>query len=281
MTPHHMNDMSQWLRLYTDILQNRKVQRLPPELFKGWINLLALTKENDGLLPSIEDVAFRLRMSDEEAESLIEALVERGLLESDGERLTPHNWDGRQYMDTTAAERAKRYRANRDASRDRHDSVTAESQQRHDEITPSDTETEAESETETEQTQSRAESETSRAKPRSVRAPALPDEQWLIELQSDPAYAGLDVPLLYRKMLKWCEVNHKQPSRRRFINWLNREEKPMTAKPTPPKNPAAYVGKSPPAPPPTVIADPVEADSYMAEYVDDLIERNDFIQLGN
>jgi len=276
-----MNDMSQWLRLYTDILENRKVQKLPPELFKGWINLLALTKENDGLLPSIEDVAFRLRMSDEQAESLVEALVERGLLDSDGERLTPHNWDGRQYMDTTAAERAKRYRANRDASQQRHDTVTAESQQRHGEITLSDTETEAESESETEQIQSQsraeAEPEPSRAKPRSVRKPVLCDDAYLVELQASPAYATLDVRQCYYKASEWCRVNGRHLTQRFFVNWLNRE-KPMTAKVQPPRG-NANVGKSPP--PPAVIADPVETESYMSEYVDDLISREDFIQLGN
>src|SRR5262245_24583875 len=102
--------MNTWLRLYTSVLDDPKVQRLPAEQFKGWVNLLALTKENDGLLPSIEDIAFRLRMTDEEAESLIETLVKRGLLESDGERLTPHNWNGRQYKSDVSTERVQRFR---------------------------------------------------------------------------------------------------------------------------------------------------------------------------
>ena len=274
--------MTTWLRLYTSVLDDPKVQKLSPEYFKGWINILALTKENDGILPSIEDIAFRLRMSDAEAEILVDMLVKRGLLETDGERLTPHNWDGRQYLDTTGADRAKRYRANRDASRQRHDSVTPESQERHDEITPSDTDTETEAESE--QIQSRAEAEApppSRAKPRSAtRKPVLCDDEYLLELQSSPAYAALDVKQCYYKASEWCRVNGRHLTQRFFVNWLNRE-KPMAAKPTPPKNPSAYVGQAPPAPPPAVIADPVETESYMAEYVDDLISRNDFIQLGN
>jgi hypothetical protein len=28
-------------------------------------------------------------------------------------------------------------------------------------------------------------------------------------------------------MQAWCSANRKQPSRRRFVNWLNRAEKPM------------------------------------------------------
>ena len=33
----------------------------------------------------------------------------------------------------------------------------------------------------------------------------------------------------FDKMTAWCTVNRKQPSRRRFINWLNRAERPMAA----------------------------------------------------
>lgn len=53
------------------------------------------------------------------------------------------------------------------------------------------------------------------------------DEAWLKGLESNPAYAGLDVAREHAKMVAWCSVNGKQPSRRRFVNWLNRAEKPM------------------------------------------------------
>jgi hypothetical protein len=89
--------MSYWLRLYTGILDDPKVQRLAPEYFKGWVNLLCLAKENDGLLPAIEDIAFRLRIEDAQAEELIKTLKARGLLDEAGGDLTPHNWASRQY----------------------------------------------------------------------------------------------------------------------------------------------------------------------------------------
>lgn len=84
--------MSMWLRLYCGILDDPKVQRLPAEQFKGWINLLCLVKENDGLLPSAGDIAFRLRISEADAEHLIGELTKRGLLDTDGDGLRPHNW---------------------------------------------------------------------------------------------------------------------------------------------------------------------------------------------
>lgn len=67
-------------------------------------------------------------------------------------------------------------------------------------------------------------------------APPASDEQWLASLASDSAYTGLDVPREHAKMLRWCSANGKQPTRRRFINWLNRSDKPLTTnahQPTP------------------------------------------------
>lgn len=237
-----------WFRLYTELLNDPKAQRLPGEQFKGWINILCLAKENGGLIPPIEDIAFKLRMSDADANCLVEELVRRELLDTDGINTTPHNWHIRQFESDSSTERVKRFR-----------NVSE---------TLPDTETEAETE------QSRAEPEASRAKPRSVRAPILPDDEWLDSMQKNPAYSMLDVRHCYQRMLTWCQVNGRQPSRRRFINWLNREDKPMTAAP---KNPAAYVGAASPAPPP----DPVETASHMAVFIEELIDLEDWVHLGH
>ena len=239
-----------WLRLYTDILNDVKVQRLSGDEFKAWINLLALAKEHGGLIPPLEDVAFRLRTTEEEATRLVEVLVKRGLLDTDGANTAPHNWHVRQFESDNSTERVKRFR-----------NVTE---------TSPETEADTEPDSEPEQIQSRAETEASRGKPRSARAPVLPDEEYLDALQKNPAYSMLNVRLCYQRMLTWCENNYKQPSRRRFINWLNREDKPMTAK-VPKQTGNAYVGKSP---------TPPANDKFMAEAVDDLIAAEDFIGLG-
>lgn len=55
------------------------------------------------------------------------------------------------------------------------------------------------------------------------------DAEWLKSLESDPAYVGIHVQREFDKMTAWCAVNRKQASRRRFINWLNRAERPMAA----------------------------------------------------
>lgn len=58
----------------------------------------------------------------------------------------------------------------------------------------------------------------------------LSDEEWLTQLSNNPAYEEINIKIEHAKMLAWCEVNQKPPSRRRFINWLNRVEKPLKTK---------------------------------------------------
>jgi hypothetical protein len=53
------------------------------------------------------------------------------------------------------------------------------------------------------------------------------DKDWLESLKVDPAYVGIDVAIEHAKATRWCETNRKQLSRRRFVNWLNRAERPM------------------------------------------------------
>jgi uncharacterized protein YdaU (DUF1376 family) len=70
----------------------------------------------------------------------------------------------------------------------------------------------------------------SRSRSRSSRSrrPQICDKEWLKELQAKPAYQALNVAMIYAKMEAWCEVKGKQPTRARFINWLNREDLPMS-----------------------------------------------------
>src|SRR5262245_22182887 len=173
--------MKYWLRLYPSILDDPKVQRLSGDLFKCWVNLLCLAKEGDGLLPSIEDIAFRLRITTEEAQRLTEELVKRGLLDSDGQNITPHNWHNRQFQSDVSTERVQRYRnVSRNVSETANETPPEQSRDR--------------AETETEQSRGAS---TSRAKPRSVRTAVLPDEEFLERLQKDPAYSMLNVRLCF------------------------------------------------------------------------------------
>lgn len=56
---------------------------------------------------------------------------------------------------------------------------------------------------------------------------SLPYDVFLKSLQINPAYKGLDVEKELGKCQAWCLANKKVCSQRRFVNWMNRVERPM------------------------------------------------------
>ena len=62
--------------------------------------------------------------------------------------------------------------------------------------------------------------------------PALTDSEWFAELKAEPCYTGLDLDRERGLMESWCKVHHKQPTRRRFVNWINRADRQVEFKPT-------------------------------------------------
>jgi hypothetical protein len=109
----HMS--GRWWRAYDQAVDDPKLQRLAPPLFRAWFNLMCVASANGGTLPAIGDVAFKLHVSEQKAGEIVAALVAAGLIDRrpDG-KLEPHNWQGRQFRsdiaDPTNAERQKRYR---------------------------------------------------------------------------------------------------------------------------------------------------------------------------
>lgn len=55
------------------------------------------------------------------------------------------------------------------------------------------------------------------------------DVEWLATLSANPTFVGIDIHRELGKLAAWCNVNSKQVTRRRFINWLNRAERPIAA----------------------------------------------------
>jgi hypothetical protein len=105
-----------WFKFHADLINDPTLQRLPGDKFKTWINLLCITSKHDGVLPQLSDLAFLLRpLAEDKIAALLEEFCEKGLLDSvdvPGASTTyaPPDWASRQYVDATAAERAKRYR---------------------------------------------------------------------------------------------------------------------------------------------------------------------------
>ena len=107
--------MKLWLRLYTEVLNDPKVQKLDGNSFKFWINLLCCAKEysNDGILPDIEGIAFHLRIKEDAAQKYLEKMIESGLVEIEANTYIIHGWSTRQYEsdnDPTALDRKRRER---------------------------------------------------------------------------------------------------------------------------------------------------------------------------
>jgi len=104
----------QWFRFYSEALDDPKVQRLPGDLFKAWVNLLCLANEQDerGTLPTVDDIAFRLRLDHQKAEDALLGLKRAGLLEVDAETdsYVIHAWDKRQKKSDNVAERVTAHR---------------------------------------------------------------------------------------------------------------------------------------------------------------------------
>jgi hypothetical protein len=99
-----------WFRFYDDVLNDPKVQRLDPQTFKNWVNVLCLASKNGGVLPPPADIGFLLRMSTQDAEEMIGELRWADLLDKTDAGLVPHNWDARQYRSDNSTERVKRFR---------------------------------------------------------------------------------------------------------------------------------------------------------------------------
>lgn len=102
--------MSRWFRFYDAVLDDPKVQKLDPKLFKAWVNLLCLASRNDGRLPAEPDIAFAIRCTETEAARTIAALVGCGLIDAIDDGYEPHNWNERQFKSDGSAERVRRFR---------------------------------------------------------------------------------------------------------------------------------------------------------------------------
>lgn len=106
--------MSRWFRVYDDLVDDPKVQRLSAENFRALVNLWCLTSRNGGTLPPADDIAFSLRMRPDKVAALLAGLRNAGLLDDEmtenGNVTRPHNWQRRQFKSDVSTGRVKRHR---------------------------------------------------------------------------------------------------------------------------------------------------------------------------
>lgn len=102
--------MSRWFRMYDELLDDPKVQRLSGDDFKAWVNILCLASRNNGALPAVEDIGFALRLDLKKISAVVSRLVSCGLLDVEGDRFAPHGWNARQYKSDVSTDRVKQFR---------------------------------------------------------------------------------------------------------------------------------------------------------------------------
>ena len=51
---------SRWYRMYDELLDNPKVQRLSGDEFKAWVNILCLASRHDGVVPPVAEGAVHV-----------------------------------------------------------------------------------------------------------------------------------------------------------------------------------------------------------------------------
>jgi hypothetical protein len=102
-----------WFRVYTDLLNKRKFQRLPDVLKVGLLNLWCLAAKYDGVLPEPSDIAFELRQPEEALVQMLDQLKAAGFLDQSERGLVPHDWNQHQFISDLSTGRVKRFRERR------------------------------------------------------------------------------------------------------------------------------------------------------------------------
>ncbi len=58
----------------------------------------------------------------------------------------------------------------------------------------------------------------------------LSDDQWMLNLLADTAYADIDVEGELQSFYRWCSEKDVIPTRSRFTSWLQKSEPPLAYK---------------------------------------------------
>lgn len=105
-----------WWRAQNSCVDNAKLIMLGDKAFRNWFNLNCVANEHGGVLPALDVVAVKLRVSPARAAAAITELVAKRLFDrrEDG-TYAPHDWNEWQFKtddrDPTNAERQKNFRA--------------------------------------------------------------------------------------------------------------------------------------------------------------------------
>lgn len=114
-----------WVRLYTEIKNDRKLRRLPPARRWLWITMLCIAKDSSrqgwllvgkGVPANSVDLADEADIPLDEVEAGLSDFVELRMLEKVDGVWHLLNWDKRQYVSDSSQERVQRHREKKKAS---------------------------------------------------------------------------------------------------------------------------------------------------------------------
>jgi hypothetical protein len=65
-------------------------------------------------------------------------------------------------------------------------------------------------------------------KPQPIEIPEqLDDVAWMLSLQDCAAYKHVNIAAEHARMVEWCRLRRKVPTRKRFLRWINNVEIPL------------------------------------------------------
>lgn len=102
-----------WLRLYTDILDDEKIVKLSDTQYRIFTYLMLMAREKDQNGSFTYDplaISWRLRRPKNQIENAVKKLNELGIITIENNILTFINWSKRQYKSDDVNARVKRYR---------------------------------------------------------------------------------------------------------------------------------------------------------------------------
>lgn len=198
------NASRRWVKVWHEILNDTEFQNLSLEQQARYYGLLVFTSaQGEKGCVKFSSPAKRIvqLLQCEDFDHFIDVIKELPNLQikvsSDNAKIsvTFNKWSKYQ-VDSTSYERVKRFR-------EAHN------------VTPKEEEKEKE------------EDKSKNKRKKKSKKPAQSDEEWLKALKENPAYKGMDIDRIKGKFEAWCMTNNQDPTRRRFVNWLNREDKPL------------------------------------------------------
>jgi len=130
---------NQWFRMYAEFATDPKVQMMSEADQRRFVMVLCLRCSNDDVTLQDEEIAFQLRISNEDWAQTKARFIAKGLINDDNK---PTAWDRRQFVSDSSAERVRKHRDKKKQAAKRVCNVTA---------TPPEADTDTEADTEVHQ----------------------------------------------------------------------------------------------------------------------------------